>query len=76
MLMIFGPTSLRRWTLSSAESVNSEYFYLMIKAIRRLLATLTFLAVVAAGIKAAFEWVAQSGDDDHEVFADDDRESV
>jgi capsid protein len=48
----------------------------MIKALRRLLTTLTFLAVIAAGIKAAFEWVAQSGDDDHEVFADDDRETV
>jgi hypothetical protein len=48
----------------------------MIRAIRRLLATLTFLAVILAGIKAAFEWVAQSGDDDHEVFADDDRETV
>lgn len=48
----------------------------MFKALRRLLATLTFLAVIAAGIKAAFEWVAQSGDDDHEVFVDDDRETV
>ena len=44
--------------------------------IRRLMAALTFIAVIAAGIKAAFEWVAQSGDDDHEVFADDDRETV
>jgi hypothetical protein len=48
----------------------------MIKAIRRLLAAITFIAVVAAALKTAFEWVAQSGDDDHEVFADDDRETV
>lgn len=48
----------------------------MIKAIRRLLAAITFLAVIAAALKTAFEWVAQSGDDDHEVFADDDRETV
>ena len=48
----------------------------MMKAIRRLMAALTFIAVIAAGIKAAFEWVAQSGDDDHEVFADDYRETV
>jgi hypothetical protein len=48
----------------------------MFKAIRRLLAALTFIAVIAAAIKTAFEWVAQSGDDDHEVFADDDRETV
>ena len=48
----------------------------MIKAIRRLLTAITFLAVVAAALKTAFEWVAQSGDDDHEVFADDDRETV
>ena len=48
----------------------------MFKAIRRLLAAITFIAVIAAAIKTAFEWVAQSGDDDHEVFADDDREPV
>jgi hypothetical protein len=48
----------------------------MIKAVRRLLAAITFLAVIAAALKTAFEWVAQSGDDDHEVFADDDRETV
>ena len=48
----------------------------MIKAVRRLLAAITFLAVIAAALKTAFDWVAQSGDDDHEVFADDDRESV
>jgi len=48
----------------------------MIKAIRRLLAAITFIAVVAAALKTAFEWVAQSGDDNHEVFADDDRETV
>jgi hypothetical protein len=48
----------------------------MIKAIRRLIAAITFLAVIAAALKTAFEWVAQSGDDDHEIFADDDRETV
>ncbi|CAN2243771.1 MAG: hypothetical protein ACR2IU_02345 [Candidatus Nanopelagicaceae bacterium] len=48
----------------------------MIKAVRRLLAAITFLAVIAAALKTAFDWVAQSGDDDHEVFADDDRETV
>lgn len=48
----------------------------MIKAIRRLIAAITFLAVIAAALKTAFEWVAQSGDDNHEIFADDDRETV
>jgi hypothetical protein len=48
----------------------------MIKAVRRLLAAITFLAVIAAALKTAFDWIAQSGDDDHEVFADDDRETV
>jgi hypothetical protein len=48
----------------------------MFKAVRRLLAAITFLAVIAAAIKTAFDWVAQSGDDDHEIFADDDRETV
>jgi hypothetical protein len=48
----------------------------MIKTFRRMVAALTFIAVVAAALKAAFDWVAQSGDDDHEIFADDDRESV
>ena len=48
----------------------------MFKAIRRLLAAITFLAVIAAALKTALEWVAQSGDDDHEVFVDEDRETV
>jgi hypothetical protein len=48
----------------------------MFKAVRRLLAAITFLAVIAAAIKTAFDWVAQSGDDNHEIFADDDRETV
>jgi hypothetical protein len=48
----------------------------MFKAIRRLLAAITFLAVIAAALKTTFEWVAQSGDDDHEVFVDEDRETV
>ena len=48
----------------------------MFKTIRRLLAAITFLAVIAAALKTAFEWVAQSGDDDHEVFVDEDRETV
>ena len=48
----------------------------MVKALRRLLGAITILAVIAAGIRAAFQWVAQSGDDDHEVFVDDDRETV
>jgi hypothetical protein len=48
----------------------------MFKAVRRLIAAITFLAVIAAAIKTAFDWVAQSGDDDHEIFADDDRETV
>jgi hypothetical protein len=48
----------------------------MFKAIRRLLAAITFLAVVVTALKTAFQWVAQSGDDDHEVFVDDDREAV
>ena len=48
----------------------------MFKAIRRLLAAITFIAVIATAIKTAFEWVAQSGDDDHEVIVDEDRETV
>jgi capsid protein len=48
----------------------------MVKALRRLMATLTFFALIIAGIKTLFEWVAESGDDDHEVFADDDHEAV
>jgi hypothetical protein len=48
----------------------------MFKAIRRLLAAITFIAVIATAIKTAFAGVAHSGDDDHEVFADEDRETV
>ena len=76
MLMIFGPTSLRRWTLSSAESVNSEYFYLMIKAIRRLLAAITVAFLAFRAVGSFLSWLEHQEDSvagtwiDEEEFED------
>lgn len=48
----------------------------MMKIVRRLLAALAFFAVIIGALKTLLNWVARSGDDDHEVFADDDLEQV
>jgi hypothetical protein len=48
----------------------------MMKIMRRLLAVLAFFAVLVGALKSLLNWVSRSGDDDHEVFADDDLEQV
>ena len=44
--------------------------------VRRLVAVLAFFALVIGALKSLLNWVSRSGDDDHEVFADDDLEQV
>jgi len=48
----------------------------MMKMVRRLVAVLAFFALVIGALKSLLNWVSRSGDDDHEVFADDDLEQV
>jgi hypothetical protein len=47
----------------------------MFKALRRILAIFAFVAVVLGLMKQFFDWIAQSEDDNHEVF-DDEHEDV
>ena len=44
----------------------------MIKVIRRIVASLAFLAVIAGAIKALFNWISRSDGDKYEVWSDDE----
>jgi hypothetical protein len=44
----------------------------MIKAIRRIIASLAFLAVIAGAIKALFNWISRSEGDKYEVWTDEE----
>jgi hypothetical protein len=46
------------------------------KALRRLLAIFAFVAIFFGVLKTMFQWLAQSGDDDHEIFSDEEHEQV
>jgi hypothetical protein len=46
------------------------------KALRRLIALFAFVAVFFGVVKSMFKWLAQSGDDDHEIFSDEEHEQV
>jgi hypothetical protein len=44
----------------------------MIKAIRRLIASLAILAVIAGALKALFNWLARTDGDKYEVWTDEE----
>ena len=44
----------------------------MFKALRRLISTIAVVALFAAAIKSAFNWVARSDEGSHELFVDED----
>ena len=44
----------------------------MIKVIRRLIASLGFLAVIAGALKALFNWISRSDGDKYEVWTDEE----
>jgi len=44
----------------------------MIKVFKRVLASFAFLAVVAAALKALFNWIARTDGDKYEVWSDDE----
>jgi len=48
----------------------------MMKLLRRLVAAMAFIAIIFGALKSLINWVSRTGDDDHEVFADDDLEQV
>jgi hypothetical protein len=44
----------------------------MFKAVKRVLALFAFLLIIAGALKSLFSWVANSSNDNHEVFSDED----
>jgi hypothetical protein len=48
----------------------------MIKAVRRLLAAFAVFAVLLGVLKSVINWVSRSGDDDHEIFADEEADVI
>ncbi len=44
----------------------------MIKVIRRIVASLAFLAVIAGAVKAVFNWISRSEGDKYEVWSDEE----
>jgi len=44
----------------------------MLKAIRRLVGLFAFLLVMFGALKTAFDWLANSENDNHEVFVDEE----
>ena len=44
----------------------------MLKALRRIVALFAFVALIFGAIRSFFQWIAQSEEDNHEVFADED----
>jgi len=48
----------------------------MMKIIRRAIAVFAFIAIFFGVLKTMFQWLAQSGDDDHEIFSDEEHEQV
>lgn len=68
---------LTRRNLKSPEGAKTlGYIYLMIKAVRRLLAVFAVFAVLLGVLKSVINWVSRSGDDDHEIFADEEADVI
>ncbi|MEI6762843.1 MAG: hypothetical protein WCL26_01255 [Actinomycetes bacterium] len=44
----------------------------MFKAIRRLFGLFAVLAVIFGALKSVFEWLDRNGEDDHEIFAEEE----
>jgi hypothetical protein len=48
----------------------------MFKALRRLFGLFALLAVIFGLLKTAFEWLDRNGEDDHEIFAEEEEHSL
>jgi hypothetical protein len=44
----------------------------MFKAIKRVLAFFAFLLIILGALKSLFAWLANSSNDNHEVFTDEE----
>jgi hypothetical protein len=44
----------------------------MLKAVRRIVGLFAFLVVIFGALKSVFDWLANTENDNHEVFVDED----
>ena len=72
MLMTFGTTSQLPSRLSKAKSLNWEYFYLMIKAIRRVFAAITVAVLAFRAVGSFLSWIEHQEDSAADTWIDED----
>ncbi len=72
MLMIFGTTSQRPWQLSKAGIGKGEYFYLMVKAFRRVVAALTVALLAFRAVGSFLSWMEHQEDSTADTWIDED----
>jgi mannitol-specific phosphotransferase system IIBC component len=72
MSMTFGTTSHWRWALSKAQSDNREYFYLMVKAFRRVIAAVTVAVLAFRAVGSFLSWIEHQEDTAADTWIDED----
>ena len=70
--MTFGTTYLGPLTLSSAGKCNREYFYLMVKAFRRIIAAVTVAVLAFRAVGSFLSWVEHQEDTVADTWIDED----
>ena len=72
MLMTSGTTSPAPSTLSSAGNLNSEYFSLMVNALRRIIAAVTVAVLAFRAVGSFLSWMEHQEDSTAESWVDED----
>lgn len=70
--MIFGRISSRHWARYREFLSNSEYFYPMIKAIRRTFTALTVTALAFQAVASLLSWVEHQDESVADTWVDED----
>ena len=70
--MTSGMTSLAPSTLSSAQNCNREYFYLMVKAFRRIIAAVTIAVLAFRAVGSFLSWIEHQEDTAADTWIDED----
>ena len=70
--MTFGTTYLGPLTLSSAGQCNREYFYLMFKAFRRIIAAVTVAVLAFRAVGSFLSWIEHQEDTVADTWIDED----
>jgi hypothetical protein len=70
--MTSGMTSLAPSTLSSAQTCNREYFYLMVKAFRRIITAVTVAVLAFRAVGSFLSWIEHQEDTAADTWIDED----